>query len=83
MDLHNIRNYTLIAQSSTDELLGSHIIPYGEVIDDSFLLLPDTAKPHTARLVKNLFETETSQSIRSPAGSPDLNPIDHILCAFG
>ncbi|GFV24789.1 hypothetical protein TNCV_882571 [Trichonephila clavipes] len=55
-DLHIIRNGNLTAQSFANKILRLHVVPYAAAIGDSFLLIQDNARNHTARLVKNFLE---------------------------
>lgn len=50
--------WTLMAQRYADEILITHVVAYAAAIIDSFLLLYDNARPHTARFVGNILETE-------------------------
>lgn len=58
-DLHVFRNRILMAQRYADEVYRSQAVPYAEAIGYLFLLMLDTSRPHTARLVENMLETET------------------------
>ncbi|GFU17436.1 transposable element Tcb2 transposase [Trichonephila clavipes] len=77
-DLHIIRNGTLMGRRYADEILRPHVIPYAGAIGESFVFQDDNARPHRARLVENMLQTETIQHMEWPSCSPDLNPIEHV-----
>ncbi|GFU37670.1 transposable element Tcb2 transposase [Trichonephila clavipes] len=82
-DLHIIRNGTLTGRRYADEMLQPHVIPYAGAIGDSFVFQDDNTRPHRARLVENMLETETIQRMECPAYSPDMNPIEHVWDRLG
>ena len=59
MDLYLIRNGILKAQWYADETLRFHVVPYTAAIGNSFLLMQDNTRSHTARHVENFVEAVT------------------------
>ncbi|GFS83319.1 hypothetical protein TNCV_600581 [Trichonephila clavipes] len=67
IDLHIILNGTWTAQRYSNEILRPHLVPYAAVIGDSFLLMQDNVRNHTARLAENFLKLK-QYSIYGMAG---------------
>ena len=66
-----------------DEILKPHVVPYSAVTGNTFRLIQDKARAHTACLVENLLEDETVWLMDGTACSPDLNPIEYAQNTLG
>ncbi|GFV85493.1 hypothetical protein TNCV_3773171 [Trichonephila clavipes] len=55
----------MMAQRYANEILRPLLVPYALAFGNSSLSMQDNAKPHAARLVENLIETETIFSVWS------------------
>ncbi|GFV77216.1 hypothetical protein TNCV_444461 [Trichonephila clavipes] len=57
-DLHFIWDGNWTTQRYADEIMRPHIVTYAAAIGDSFILIQDNVKPHTAHLMENCLEVE-------------------------
>ncbi|GFU42776.1 transposable element Tc1 transposase [Trichonephila clavipes] len=76
-------NPVFVRERYADEILRPHVISYAGAIGDSFDFQDNNARLHRSRLVENMLEAETIQRMEWPVGSPDLNPIKHVLDMLG
>ena len=60
-----------------DEVLEPIVTPYAGAIGDTFMLMQDNARAHTARVSTTFLDDEGINVMNLPARSPDLNPIEH------
>ncbi|KAI4879945.1 hypothetical protein NFI96_000568 [Prochilodus magdalenae] len=77
-DLYRLDNGTLTAIRYQDEILGPVVRPCAGAVGPGFLLVHNNAWPHVARVCRQFLESEGIDNIDWPAGSPDLNPIEHL-----
>lgn len=77
-DLYVIPGGSLTALRYRDEILEPIVRPFAGAIGETFRLVQDNARAHTARVVMNFFDDEGIEFIDWPARSPDLNPIEHV-----
>ena len=77
-DLCVLHRGTLTAQQYRDDILDVHVRPYAGAFGDPFILMDDTARPHTAHAIQEYLEREGIERLNWPARSPDLNPIEHV-----
>lgn len=73
-----IENGSLNAARYVTDILEQHVLPHALFIGESFLLMHDNARPHTARCVDQYLSEVGIRRMSWPARSPDLNPIEHI-----
>ncbi|GBO22563.1 hypothetical protein AVEN_163339-1 [Araneus ventricosus] len=74
-DLYLLPYKNLNAQRYKDDILDSIVCPYSVAIRDTFILQADNARSHTARLVQQFLEEETTVQMEWPVRFLDLNPI--------
>lgn len=67
----------LNAQIYAEQIVSDVIIPLRARMGDSFQLMHDNARPHTARVVVRTLTDAGVNVLPWPAQSPDLNPIEH------
>lgn len=67
----------LNAQVYAERIVSDVIIPLRGQLGDSFQLMHDNARPHTARVVTRILAEARINVLPWPAQSPDLNPIEH------
>ncbi|KAI4893139.1 hypothetical protein NFI96_000152 [Prochilodus magdalenae] len=77
-DLYRLDHGPLTAIRYQDEILGPLVRPYAGAVGPGFLLVPNNARPHVARVCRQFLEDEGTDTIDWPTGSPDLNPIEHF-----
>ncbi|GFV32026.1 transposable element Tcb1 transposase [Trichonephila clavipes] len=82
-DLYIIRDGPLTARRYRDEILRLIVVPYAAAIGDDFILMGDNCRPHRANLVEDFFFEEGIVRMEWPAGSPDMNPMQHVWDALG
>lgn len=62
-----------------EEILQDHVVRYAEFIGaESFLLMQDNARAHSAQCVEQYLFDVGIRKIQWPARSPDMNPIEHV-----
>ena len=76
-DLHVINNGTLTALRYVSEILDVYVRPYAGAFGENFILMDDNARAHRARITDQYLEQATIVRMEWPAGSLDLNPIEH------
>ncbi len=70
----------LNAQRYLDEILRPIVVPF---IHNHYLMLQhDNARPHVARICKQLLEAENITVLTWPAYSLDMSPIEHVWDAL-
>ena len=60
-----------------DEVLEPIARPYAVALGDTFILMQDNARAHTARVSMTFLDDEGVPVMNWPARTPDLNPIEH------
>lgn len=73
-----VGNGSLTAVRYIQEILEEHVLPHALFIGDTFTLMQDNARPHTARCVDEYLSEVGIARMDWPARSPDLNPIEHV-----
>lgn len=73
-----VENGTLTAARYVQEIVEEHVLPHALFIGDTFVLMHDNARPHTARCVNEYLSEVGIARMDWPARSPDLNPIEHL-----
>ena len=80
-DLYVFPRGGITAVRYRDEVLEPIVRPYacaiGDTFIDTFILMQDNARAHTARLSMTFLDDEGITVMNWPARSPDLNPIEH------
>lgn len=61
-----------------DEIVLPIVIPYLANIGQNAMFQQDNARPHTARVIRNIFEEHGTHVLQWPANSPDMSPIEKI-----
>lgn len=77
MGLHIVQKVTLTTRYR-DDIPRTDAVFYIEINGDSFFSSHAKAKPHTARLGKNILKVETIRRLEETTCSPGLNPNDHV-----
>ena len=76
-DLYVLPRGGITAVRYCDEVLEPIVRPYAGAIGDTFTLMQDNARAHTARVSTTFLDDEGITVMNWPAWSPDLNPIEH------
>ena len=76
-DLYVFPRGGITAVRYRDEVLEPIVRPYAGAIGDTFMLMQDNARAHTARVSTTFLDDEGINVMNWPARSPDLNPIEH------
>ncbi|GFT76587.1 transposable element Tcb1 transposase [Trichonephila clavipes] len=66
-----------------EEILKPIVVPYAAAIGDDFILMDDNCRPHRANLVEDFLFEEGIVRMEWPAGSPDMDPKEHVWDALG
>lgn len=77
-ELHIFNRGRINADVYIRDILQEYVVPYAPYIGDNFILMHDNARPHTAECVTVYLREVGVSTLRWPAYSPDLNPIEHI-----
>ena len=79
LDLY-VLDGNLTGQTYRDNVLAPRVVPYfdNHALADRPMFMDDNARPHIARIVQHCLQQEVDQTIRWPAMSPDMNPIEHV-----
>lgn len=73
-----IVNGNLTSVRYRDEIIQRHVIPFIQRHQNHITLQQDNARPHVARVVRDLFVQQNVDVLPWPAVSPDLSPIEHV-----
>ncbi|GFT16749.1 transposable element Tcb1 transposase [Trichonephila clavipes] len=78
-DLH-VQSVTMTSHIYRDVILEQHVCLFRGAICAEFLFMDDNARPHRANIVDECLQSEYITRMNWPAYSPDLSPIEHVLC---
>ena len=76
-DLYVFPRGGITAVRYRDEVLEPIVRPYAGAIGDTFILMQDNTRAHTAQLSMTFLDDEGITVMNWPASSPELNPIEH------
>ena len=76
-DLYVFPRGGITAVRYRDEVMEPIVRPYAGAIGDTFILMQDNARAHTARESTTFLDDEGINVMNWPARSPVLNPIEH------
>lgn len=68
----------LTADRYIADILAHHVVPYVGFIGEKFLLMHDNARSHTAVATRQYLSEVGIETMKWPALSPDMNPIEHM-----
>ena len=66
-----------------DEVLEPIVVPFAENVGQNIIFMDDNARAHRARLVTEFLKGQKIERMEWPAGSPDINPIQHVWDMMG
>ena len=72
----------LNAQGYIDHILHPEAVPFHQRHGPA-ILMHDNARPHVARICRQLLDRNNVNVLPWPAVSPDMNPIEHIWDYLG
>lgn len=68
----------LTADRYIEEILEPYVVPYVGFVGETFILMQDNARPHSAASVRQYLQEVAIRVMDWPACSPDLNSIEHL-----
>ncbi|GFW83329.1 transposable element Tcb1 transposase [Trichonephila clavipes] len=75
-----VQSVTMTGHIYRDVILEQHVRLFGGKMGAEFLFMDTNARPHHANIVDECLQSEDITRMDWPAYSPDLNPIEHVVC---